>query len=223
MCVFLHYRCDGLAWCTQHFSTVCWERIQTPLATLSWIRPQSHRLRDQSVTPLLLLMIWKKCGRVAGWVKSIAKILGAASGILSLLVDAPMISISKSNAALVLTYRIHKIFRKPGLWPQPWDRGHWDLNSPGIFSRYTCGINLKFLCLFILELLYSQTLPDAINKESGILHHANRYYFFFITFFQLCTCPLGWGGCAWILFCTSKADAITSLHAATGIARIGST
>lgn len=44
---------------------------------------------------------------------------------LGLLVDPPMVSISKFHVTSFSGYHIYKIFRKPDLWRWPWGWVHW--------------------------------------------------------------------------------------------------
>lgn len=73
---------------------------------------------------------------------------------LSLLLAAPIVSISKSFVSFFSSYSIHRIFKKTDL--QPRSVGHWDSNLSKIFSRYTYGVTLKLLYHFFLESSYSQ-------------------------------------------------------------------
>lgn len=74
---------------------------------------------------------------------------------------------------LELSRDIHKIFRKPNLWPRPWSKGNWDSNLSEIFSGSTYGMNLKimvalfsatYLVILITNLdVYAEDTRSAFN------------------------------------------------------------
>lgn len=65
---------------------------------------------------------------------------------------------------LELSRDIHKIFRKPNLWPRPWSKGNWDSNLSEIFSGSTYGMNLKIMRRFVLS-----HLSSYFNHKLGCL------------------------------------------------------